>query len=412
MTRLRIHSDCGYFAGCENMLANFFAEGAFARDLDVTFSYRPSPAYDEGFRARVPHPPRLRPLPVVDFVQVSGVANCWPAPLRGAYKSLLRLVLAKYWLALWNVWVLWRSLGETPAEIVHINNGGFPGALSCLAAAIAARLRGVHTVVHVVNNLPVPYRSLDRWLDWPLDRLAIASATRFVTGSEQARRNLAAVLNIEDARTLSLPNGIMERAITETAAEVRDRVKAPAGRPLVAVVAVLEPRKGHRVLLEALARLKKEGLTPFPFTALAGDGPLRSELEALAQDLGLTRDVAFLGWESRHFDLFNASDAVVLPSTGFEDFPNVIIEAMGLGKSVVATRVGGVEEQFVDGESGLLVRPGDPADLARALGAVLRDTALRGRLGRGATARFQERFTAEASVARYRTLYRSLHPGA
>jgi glycosyltransferase involved in cell wall biosynthesis len=99
---------------------------------------------------------------------------------------------------------------------------------------------------------------------------------------------------------------------------------------------------------------------------------------------------------------------VALPSTGYEDFPNVTIEAMGLGKTVVATRVGGVEEQLQDGESGLLVRPGDVADLARALGLACRDAALRERLGRSASARFQERFTAAASVERYRTLYRSL----
>lgn len=412
MTRLRIHSDCAYFAGCENMLANFFADAAFGREFDVTFSYRPSAAYDQGLHARVPRLPRLRPLPVIDFVEISGVSDSWPAPLRIAYKSLLRLLLAKYWATAWNVLVLWHSLGKDPADIVHINNGGFPGALSCLAAGIAARLRGTRAVVHVVNNLPVPYRGPDRWLDWPLDRLAIACATRFVTGSEQAKRNLVAVLGVDERRSLSMPNGIAERSIVETPDEVRARVKAPAGRPLAVVVAVLETRKGHRILLEALARLKREGLTPFPFTALAGDGPLRPGLEALSRDLGLTDDVAFLGWESHHFDLFNAADVVVLPSTGFEDFPNVIIEAMGLGRAVVATRVGGVEEQFIDGESGILVRPGDAVDLARALGAVLSDSGLRERLGRGASVRFRERFTAEASVGRYRALFRALYPGA
>jgi glycosyltransferase involved in cell wall biosynthesis len=143
-------------------------------------------------------------------------------------------------------------------------------------------------------------------------------------------------------------------------------------------------------------------------TVLGGDGPLRPELEALCRESGLAGDVVFLGWESRHFNLFNAADIVALPSNGDEDFPNVILEAMGLGKTVVATRVGGVEEQFADGESGLLVRPNDAADLARALGLACRDGALRERLGRAASARFRERFTAEASVDRYRELYRSL----
>jgi glycosyltransferase involved in cell wall biosynthesis len=173
-------------------------------------------------------------------------------------------------------------------------------------------------------------------------------------------------------------------------------------------VAVLEPRKGHRVLLEALERLRKEGLDPLPAVAFAGDGPERPELERLCREKGLAGDVFFLGWESRHFNVFNAADAMALPSVGYEDAPNVIAEAMGLGKPVVVTDVGGIAEIFKDGESGLLTRPGDAADLARNLGKLCRDAGLRERMGRAAAAVFQSRFTAAASVDRYRALYRSL----
>jgi glycosyltransferase involved in cell wall biosynthesis len=410
MIRIRFHSDCDYFGGCENMLANFFSDERLARECELSFSYRASEAYEEGFKARVPRPPRLIPLALLDFHQATGVSNEWPAPLRGLYKSLTRLFLVKYWIALWDGWLLWRSLRAEPVDILQINNGGIPGSVSALAAGIAARLAGVKTVVHVVNNLPVPYDGPDRWLDWPLDRLAARAASKFVTGSEVARRTLLRIFKLDETKAISLANGIAARAVTETPEEVRKRLGIPSGRLLIAVVAVLEERKGHRVLFEALARLKKEGLSPMPVTALGGDGPLRPELEGYCRELGLSGDVLFLGWESRHFNLFNAADVVALPSTGYEDFPNVTIEGMGLGKTVVATRVGGVEEQLRDGESGLLVRPGDVADLARALGQACGDAALRERLGKGASARFQERFTAAASVDRYRTLYRSLLP--
>lgn len=410
LIRVRFHSDCDYFSGSENMLANFFSDERLLRECDVSFSYRASAAYEEGLKARVPRLPRLIPLRVVDFHQVSSRSNGWPAPLRIIHKSLLRLLLVKYWLAVWNVAVLYRSMGPESVDILQINNGGFPGAVSCLAAGIAGRLRGVKVIVHVVNNLAVPYGGVDRWLDWPLDRLAALAASRFATGSEFARRSLLRVLNLDDGKAVSLPNGIASRELTETADEVRWRLGAAEGHLLIAVVAVLEPRKGHRVLLEALARMKKEGLAPLPVTALGGDGPLRPELESLCRELGLEGDVRFLGWEPRHFDLFNAADIVALPSTGYEDFPNVTIEAMSLGKAVVATRVGGVEEQFEDEASGLLVRPGDAADLARALGRVCRDAALRERLGRGAASRFHDRFTARAAVDRYLKLYAALLP--
>lgn len=407
MTRVRFHSDCDYFAGCENMLANFFSDAAFLGEHDVSFSYRASDEYEKTLKVRVPRPPQPLPLGVVDFHQLTAPANAWPAPLRGLYKAALRLLLAKYWLFLYNVWTIARSL-EPGIDVLHVNNGGFPGAASCLAAGVAARLRGVKAVVHVVNNLPVPYSGPDRWLDWPLDRLAAGATTVFVTASGRSRRSMLSALDLPEERAVVLPNGIAARKLTQTPEEVRIRLKVPEGRLLVSVVAVLEPRKGHAVLLEALAKMKKAGECPLPVTALGGDGFLRPELEAKAEALGLADDVVFLGWEPRHFDLFNASDVVALPSTCFEDFPNVILEAMSLGKTVVATRVGGVEEQVEDGETGLLVKPDDVGDLAKVLTLACGPAALRQRLGRAAAARFEERFTARASVARYVTLYRDL----
>lgn len=407
MTRVRFHSDCDYFAGCENMLANFFNDASFLREHDVSFSYRASAEYEKTLKTRVPHPPNALPLDVVDFHQLTAPANAWPTPLRLLYKAALRLVLAKYWLFLYNVWTLYRSLGPG-IDVLHVNNGGFPGAASCLAAGVAARLRGVKAVVHVVNNLPVPYASPDRWLDWPLDRLAAAATTVFVTASGQARRSMLSALDLAESQAVVLPNGIAVRRLTQPPEEVRGRLKVPEGRLLLSVVAVLEPRKGHAVLLEALARMKKAGECPLPVTALGGDGFLRPELEAQAKALGLAEDVIFLGWEPRHFDLFSASDVVALPSTRFEDFPNVILEAMSLGKTVVATRVGGVEEQIEDGETGLLVKPGDVGDLAKVLTLACGNAALRQRLGRAAETRFFERFTARASVERYQALYQDL----
>lgn len=410
--RIRFHSDCDYFAGCENMLANFFNDAELSREHELSFSYRPSREYDEGLGARVPRPPELVPLKVYDFHQLSGLANGWPAPLRILYKSVLRLVLAKHWLFLWNVRELDRALAGRRLDVLHINNGGFPGAQSCLAAAVAGRLQGVRRIVHVVNNLPVPYGGPDRWLDWPLDRLALSCVDVTVTGSEVSRRRLIEVLGLPPEEVLSLPNGIAERRVEESRQALRARLGAGAARPLVAVVAVLEPRKGHRVLLEALAALKSEKPAGFPLTAFGGDGPLRAELEAENRRLGLEKDVLFLGWQKAHFDLFNAADIVALPSTGFEDFPNVTIEAMGLGKAVLATRVGGVPEQLEDGRTGVLVAPGDASALKEALGRLCADAGLRERLGRAAAERFQKVYTAKASVDRYRVLYQSLLPEA
>jgi glycosyltransferase involved in cell wall biosynthesis len=407
--KIRFHSDCDYFAGCENMLANFLNDERMARELEVSFSYRGSTKYEEGLRARVRTKSPLIPLPLVDFYQISSLSNDWPAPLRVLYKILTRLLLVKYWIWLWDFARLFSSFAREKPDVVHINNGGFPGAVSCLAAAPAARLAGVPRVVHMINNLPVPYAGPDRWLDWPLDRIAVNATTKLVTASKFSNDAFARFMALSPDEAAVLPNGIADREITEEPVSVRRRLKIPENRPLIAVVAVLEPRKGHSVLFEALASLKKT-LSPFPVTALGGDGTIRAELEEAARALGLADDVLFLGWEKKHFDLFNAADLVVLPSTGFEDFPNVILEAMSLGKPVVATKVGGIAEQIEDGKNGIVVAPGDAPALAKAVCSILKDPAFARGLGTAAAKRFRERFSAQASVARYIEFYKSL-PG-
>ena len=139
----------------------------------------------------------------------------------------------------------------------------------------------------------------------------------------------------------------------------------------------LVKQKGFDVLLEAMAILVKD--PPFRCRLLiAGDGPERASLERLANDLGLADRVRFLGPtdRARIASLFRGAEAFVLPSR-HEPFGIVNLEAMAAGVPVVATAVGGVPEFVVDRETGLLVRPGDSAALARGINRILTERRLR-----------------------------------
>lgn len=411
--RLHVHSDCEFFAGCENMIANLVQDEGLRREYRITFSYRRSVAYETGLRRRVAGPVEAHALPLVDFHQATGLAGGLPGPVRGLWKIAMRLLLVKYWLTLWNAAVLYRELGGEVPSVVHVNNGGLPGAVSCPSAALAARLRGVPGVVCVINNIARPYDGLDRLLDYPLDRLLAASVSIFVTGSAHARRALIEVLRLPEELVVCLPNGIAPRAPDETAEATRLRLGTPAERPLVAVVAVLEPRKGHEPFLRALKRLKDgRGAKALPFIVVEGRGSQRDTLAALRENLGLANDVMFIEQERNIFNLMNAADVISLPSIAFEDFPNVILEAMSLGKPVLASRLAGIPEQIEDGRSGLLAEPGDEEAWAAALGRLTDDAPLRGALGRAGREAFERRFTAAASVDGYRRLYSSLRAGA
>jgi glycosyltransferase involved in cell wall biosynthesis len=188
---------------------------------------------------------------------------------------------------------------------------------------------------------------------------------------------------------------------------VRAAHDLPAGAQVVAVVARLEARKGHRDLLTAISLLPgavRAGLV----TVIAGDGPERDALEKIAAELGLASQVRFLGDHPDPWSLYQVADLVVLPSIGQEDLPIVLIEAMAAGRPVVATEVAGAVELVDDGATGLLVPPGRPDALARAIGGLLADPGRRAAMGAAAVARYQATYTPDRVTARYRQLYADL----
>ena len=140
-------------------------------------------------------------------------------------------------------------------------------------------------------------------------------------------------------------------------------------------------QKSLGVALRAVARCDGVSLV------LAGDGPERAGLDALAGELDLRERVRFLGPQPRErvFELLAAADAVLL-SSGWENFPHAVVEGLAVGTPVIATGVGGVREIVTDGVNGLLVPPHDPGALAGAIRRFFADEALRERLRAAATA--------------------------
>jgi glycosyltransferase involved in cell wall biosynthesis len=138
---------------------------------------------------------------------------------------------------------------------------------------------------------------------------------------------------------------------------------------------------------------------------LAGDGPLRADLESLAGECGIGHRVRFLGWTENLCALYATLDICALSSSN-EGTPVAIIEAMAAARSVVATAVGGVPDVVDDGRTGILVEPGNAAALAVALGHLARDPTERSRLGAAARREVERRFSPERLVDDIDRLYR------
>jgi glycosyltransferase involved in cell wall biosynthesis len=228
------------------------------------------------------------------------------------------------------------------------------------------------------RRLKAPLHAALGWLTAALADVVLAPSA---ATAEEIRRDYGV------ERVGVLPNVTGGLPVPSGALEVEEG--EPRGYLLF--VGRLRIRKGVEVLLAALPALRQR--FPGVRLLLAGDGEHRVALEAKAAALGLGTAVAFLGraGAARVRGLLNGALALVVPST-YEGMPLVVLEAMAAGVPVIASRVSGIPEVVVDGETGWLVPPEDPAALAAALAAVLADPAEAARRGEAGRRRAAERF--------------------
>lgn len=136
--------------------------------------------------------------------------------------------------------------------------------------------------------------------------------------------------------------------------------------PVLGSVGSFEHRKGHPVLFEALRQLAT-GPLPDIHLMLVGDGPDEASLRELASNLGLNKHTSFFPFTSEPSRVFERLDITVLPSLYKEGLPNVLQESMAMNVPVISSRLGGVPEIVIDGQTGYMVEPGNSEQLARAI---------------------------------------------
>ncbi len=299
----------------------------------------------------------------------------WPGP------TLLQSVVA-----------LTRLMVEANAFVVHAN-----GSRVMVYAGLAAKWAGRPVVWHV------RVADSDGWLD----RVLFGLADRVIVNSHAVGRRFAWS---DTEKVRCIPNGVdtVRFAPRPTAKDVRKRLGIAEAEPVVASVGRLVPYKGYGDLLDAAALV--QGVRPDTRWVLAGDGTIRKELEAQSRKLGLGSRVHFTGWLDDVRDVLALCDVFVLPSRG-EHFGRVLIEAMAMGKPVVATDGGGVPEVVRHGETGLLVPPGRPAALARAILTLLDDSACAASLGAAGRERVEREFSLSKHAAAIERLYEELVNG-
>jgi len=247
-------------------------------------------------------------------------------------------------------------------DILHVH--GLSWVISHLLAAVLTKeLEGTPVVCtfHMTSNL-------ERWPWYPFEDLLLESCLRhvdaFIAVSNEHGEKWSEVCNKEIA---VIPNGVdTNRFNPNVNGESIKKRLGIHGKFTVLYVGRLAKQKGLEYLLRAVPITLKE--TKDIAFLIAGEGGLKKELEALAQQLGVNQQVKFLDFipDSELPKYYAACDVFVLPSV-YEPFGMVLLEAMAAGKPVVATAVGGIPEIVFHGKNGFLVKPKEPKELANAI---------------------------------------------
>ncbi|MFW5867752.1 MAG: glycosyltransferase family 4 protein [Armatimonadota bacterium] len=279
------------------------------------------------------------------------------------------------------VMALYLELGAIGPAIVHTNS-----AKMHLIAGAAARTRRLPVIWHMRDLMTDD--DARSWL-----RRAVARIRPEVIAISEA---VASQFEGMPCTVRVVPNGIpLEQFEPGPPPEgLREELGLPEGAPVACVVGRLTPWKGHRTLLrawpEVVARVPDARLLIVGEVAFWEDS-YAEELRSLAEELGVADSVVWAGFRDDVPDVLRLVDLLALASTD-EPFGRVVIEAMAAGLPVVATASGGVPEIVVDGETGLLVPPEEPAAMGDAIAAVLADPPLSKAMGDAGRGRATERF--------------------
>ncbi|MBM4260372.1 MAG: glycosyltransferase [Deltaproteobacteria bacterium] len=309
----------------------------------------------------------------------------WPRA-QDSNVSLIPMI-ARNDLAVRPAWAIRRLIQRENFDIVHLHTKR----AHALAAWFAAGSRRAKFVVTRRMDYPEKSSARARWL---YNRGADG-----VVAISQKIADLLRDAGVEERKIRVVYSGI------EPARFRRPRLGSTPVGAIVGTVAVLEERKGLRYLIEAAAQLREQGL-PIEYR-IAGAGPLSAELQELARRLGVADRVQFCGFVSDPAAFLAELDIFVMPSL-FEGLGVAALEAMAAGKPVVASKVGGLAESVLDGETGLLVEPGDAAALADAILQLLQAPERAAGMGRRGAARVEQRFSLDQMARTNEAFYYEL----
>jgi glycosyltransferase involved in cell wall biosynthesis len=281
-------------------------------------------------------------------------------------------------------------------DVLHSHKFG-----SNVWCAVLARLAAVPVLVTHEHSWSFKDDRVRIMLD---RRLVAPAASAMIAVSAEDARRMIEVEGIPEGKVRVIPNGIAAVGSPDSQA-LRRELRLDEPTPIIGMIASLRPEKRVDLVLDA-AKLLVDDDRRF-HVAILGDGPLRDDLEARAEILGIAGRVSFLGYRGDARELAAGFDVALL-SSDREGTPLSLLEYMALARAIVATSVGGIPDIVADEREALLVPPGDVGELAAAIARLLDSPEERARLGSAAAERQRKEYDIVATTRRLEDLYLEL----
>jgi glycosyltransferase involved in cell wall biosynthesis len=365
--RVALLTDADVFAGTERHILDL-ARGLRGEGVNVRIAC-PSPAVLEDAA-------RSEGIPVIT-IQKKGLLNQEAAnTLAGLLKS-----------------------GEL--DIIHAHNGR-----SWLTAATAVSRAGVGRCIatqHFIEPNHATQKGIKAIISKTAHHWVTERTERIIAISQAVRQSMLDRHEAPSEKITVIPNGITAPEVSPDAViELRKSLNIEPDASLVVCAARLEPEKDIATLISAMARVVNEH--PNAQCLIAGEGSQHAALEQQIGVMNLEKSVRLLGFRNDAHTIIAASDLFVLPSLA-EPFGLVLLEAMSLGKPVVATRAGGPVEIVEDGVTGMLVSPKSPEEMAKVITNILFNQLISSKMSLFAAKRFADNFTVKRMAQDVHSIY-------
>lgn len=309
---------------------------------------------------------------------------------------------------LFNICKLTKIMKENNIQIVH-SQGGRADFFARLAARKAMISAVVSTVAMPVEGYDVSL--FKKVLYVILDRFSERFVSKFIVVSEALRKRLIKIHRVPFEKIVKICNGVeLDLDTGLRTSDIRNKLKLefmiPEDAILIGVIGRLVWQKGLTYFIRAIKQIldDRRQLSADIRFIIVGEGNKRKSLEHTAKKLGIEENVVFTGFRNDAERILKALDILVLPSV-LEGQPIVLLEAMAMGKAIVATNIEGVNETVDNGVTGVLIPPGDSGALAEAIVCLLKDNKKAQEMADASRLAVEKNFTINQMIEKTENVY-------